>query len=52
LTEVVTFQQMDEAALKFLEQAGFDLAAGRALRPGQCIARNLNRGGQAAGRVF
>lgn len=41
LTEVVTFQHVEDRALKFLLEVGFDEAAVRGLTPGQFIARNL-----------
>jgi len=52
LTEVVTFQQMDGQAMVFLEEAGFNVEAVRALAPGEFIARNLNSGVEQLGRVF
>lgn len=52
LTEVVSFQQMDDNALDYLRQAGFDPDALRALRPGQFIARNLQSGAATRGAVF
>jgi hypothetical protein len=51
VTEVVTFQHMDPAAMSFLEAFGFDPGQVRALPRGAFIARN-DAGGQTAGRLF
>jgi hypothetical protein len=43
---------MDGQAMVFLEEAGFNVEAVRALAPGEFIARNLNSGVEQLGRVF
>ena len=52
LTEVVTFQQLDGNALKYLREVGFNDEEVRQLRIGQFVARNLKTGGEARGNVF
>jgi len=44
ITRVYTFQQIDERALRYLEQTGFDADAVRALPPGLCAWRDLKTG--------
>ncbi len=51
LTEVVTFQHMDNNAMEFLESYQFEAAQVRALRPGEFIARQMT-GQEVRGRVF
>jgi hypothetical protein len=52
ITEVVTFRQMDQNAVGWLEQEGFRADQVRGRRPGAFIARNLQTGGQSTGSVF
>lgn len=51
-TEVVAFRQVDPRAVDWCAAVGFDPEAIRALRPGEYLARNLQSGGTARGRVF
>ena len=51
LTECVTFRQIDERAIKFLADVGFDETAIRALENLNFIARNLRTGTQISGKI-
>jgi hypothetical protein len=53
LTEIVSFQQLDQNAIQWLEnQAGFDPEQVKTLEKGEFICRNLDSGVQVGGRVF
>lgn len=51
-TEVISFQQIDENAIAFLKDVGFDPERIRALAPGQFLYRNLKTKDSAEGRMF
>lgn len=52
LTEVVTFRQIDQVAVDWLESVGFEADSVRALGNGHFIALNLLTGGCSCGSVF
>lgn len=52
LTRIVTFRQVDDRAVQFLEAAGFDPEAVRALAPGAYLSRDLNSGQTGSGRAW
>jgi hypothetical protein len=52
VTEVAAFAQTDQNAVGWLEAAGFQAHQVRALRPGECIVRNLGSGREVRARVF
>lgn len=52
LTEIVSFAQNDARAVQFLEDMGLAGPTIRNLRPGQFLAKNLQNGKEAAGKVF
>ncbi|MCU0770854.1 MAG: hypothetical protein MUE94_03660 [Verrucomicrobia bacterium] len=51
-TEVVTFRQVDKAAVGYLEDLGFDAERIRKLCPGSYLLRNLQNGAERQGSVF
>ena len=52
LTEAVSFRQLDQSAMEWLEGVGFDPEALRGLPDGAYLARNLKSGAVASGRLF
>ena len=52
LTEAVSFRQLDQSAMEWLEGVGFDPEALRGLPDGAYLDRNLKSGAVASGRLF